>query len=143
MGRFHVRFPLAVLSLLAVGGCDDSTTLVLESNPAVTLFIDSTRCPQVRKCSTCQLLYEAYDKNGQPARTPTVLWISQNPAVATVTQAGRVEAWETGIATVVAQVQETGVTDQVSIPVTPPPVPLTCTPPGADLGPAYTGTLSL
>jgi hypothetical protein len=133
MGQFAVRFSSGFLALLAAGGCEDSTTLVLEPNPAVAIFIDASRCPEIRKCNGCQLGYEAFDKNGNPASFPTVVWTSENPTVATVNQAGRVDGWETGGATIVAEVLETGATDEVSVQVVPPPRPVTCTPP-PDLG---------
>jgi hypothetical protein len=130
MRRIGVRNPLILMSFLAIGGCDDSSTLVLDVNPATRIVIDSSRCPQVQKCARCQLEFDAFDKNGRPAQFPTVVWRSSNPAVATVDALGRVDAWATGFITVVAEVLETGATDEVTIPVTPPSSPsITCTPP--------------
>jgi hypothetical protein len=130
MRRIGVRNPLILMSFLAIGGCDDSSTLVLDVNPATRIVIDSSRCPSVQKCARCQLEFDAFDKNGRPAQFPTVVWRSSNPAVATVDALGRVDAWATGFITVVAEVLETGATDEVTIPVTPPSSPsITCTPP--------------
>jgi hypothetical protein len=118
------------MGFLGFWGCDDSTTLVLEPNPATRIVIDSSRCPQVQKCARCQLDYDAFDRNGQPAQFPTVIWTSSNPAVATVDPLGRVDAWAVGAVTIEAEVLETGASDDVSVPVVPPPSPsITCTPP--------------
>jgi hypothetical protein len=132
MRRIETRIPLIFMGFLGFGACDDSTTLVLDVNPATRIVIDSSRCPQVQKCARCQLEFDAFDRNGQPAQFPTIAWTSSNPAVATVDALGRVDGWATGIITVVAEVLETGATDDVTIPVTPPSSPsITCTPPGA------------
>ena len=132
MRRIDVRIPLIFMGFLGFGACDDSTTLVLEPNEAVRIVIDSSRCPQVQKCASCQLEFDAFDKNGKPAQFPTVLWTSSNPAVATVNGSGRVEGWATGFVTIDAEVLETGASDDVAIPVTPASSPaITCTPPGA------------
>ena len=136
MRRIYIRNPLILMGFLAFGGCDDSSTLVLDVNPATRIIIDSSRCPRVQKCARCQLEFDAFDKNGQPAQFPTVIWTSSNPAVATVDALGRVDGWAPGIVTVVAEVLETGATDDVTIPVTPPSSPsITCTPPGAQTVP--------
>jgi hypothetical protein len=130
MSRIDTRIPLILMGFLGFGACDDSTTLVLEPNPATRIVIDSSRCPSVQKCARCQLEYDAFDRNGQPAQFPTVIWTSSNPAVATVDALGRVDGWATGVVTIEAEVLETGATDDVSVPVVPPPVPsITCTPP--------------
>lgn len=132
MRRIGIRIPLIFMGFAAFGACDDSTTLVLEPNPATRIVIDSSRCPQVQKCARCQLEFDAFDKNGQPAEFPTVIWTSSNPAVASVDGLGRVDGWATGIVTIDAEVLETGASDDVTIPVTPPSSPsITCTPPGA------------
>lgn len=132
MRRIDTRIPLILMGFLAFGACDDSSTLVLDVNPATRIVIDSSRCPQVQKCARCQLEFDAFDKNGQPAQFPTVLWTSSNPAIATVDGLGRVDGWATGFITVVAEVQETGARDDVTISVTPASSPgITCTPPGA------------
>lgn len=132
MRPFYIRNSLILMGFLAFGGCDDSSTLVLDANPATRIVIDSSRCPQVQKCARCQLEFDAFDKNGKPAQFPTVIWTSSNPAVATVDALGRVDGWATGFITIVAEVLETGATDEVTIPVTPPSSPsITCTPPGA------------
>ncbi|HEY7473321.1 MAG TPA: Ig-like domain-containing protein [Gemmatimonadota bacterium] len=135
MGLRSARFPL-VIGLVAMGGpavagCDDSTTLVLDHEPAIRIVIDSSRCPRVEKCGQCQLDFEAFDKNFQPAEFPTIIWTSLNPSVATVTSQGRVNGWATGGVSIVAEVLETGAADTVSIPVVPPTGPITCTPPGS------------
>jgi hypothetical protein len=132
MRRIDIRIPLIFMGFLAFWACDDSTTLVLEPNPATRILIDSSRCPQVQKCARCQLEFEAFDKNGQPAQLPTVLWTSSDPAVASVDGLGRIDGWATGTVTIEAEVLETGASDDVTIPVTPPSRPsITCTPPGA------------
>jgi hypothetical protein len=134
MGRRSIRFR-AAMSLVAIGGavvagCDDSTTLVLDHEPATRIVIDSSRCPQVQRCGQCQLDFEAFDKNGQPAEFPTILWTSLNPSIATVNGQGRVNGWGTGGVSIIAAVLETGAADTVGIPVVPPSGPITCTPPG-------------
>jgi hypothetical protein len=129
MGKDFVRFSSLSLAFLAISGCDDSSTLVLEPNPAVRVVIDASRCPQVQQCGQCQLDYDAYDKNSQPALFPSLIWSSQNPGIATVDDAGRVSGWATGGVTIVVEVLETGATDQVNIPVVPSMI--NCTPPGA------------
>lgn len=130
MRRIQVRISLIFMGFLGFSACDDSTTLVLEPNPATRIVIDSSRCPSVQKCARCQLEFDAFDRNGQPAQFPTVIWTSSNPAVATVDDLGRVDGWATGIVTIEAEVLETGASDNVSVPVLPPPTPsITCTPP--------------
>jgi hypothetical protein len=131
MGKDFVRFSSLSLAFLAISGCDNSSTLVLEPNPAVRVVIDASRCPQVQKCGQCQLDYDAYDKNSQPAPFPTLIWSSLNPAIATVNATGRVSGWATGGVTIVVEVLETAASDSVSLPVVPPFGPVTCTPPGA------------
>jgi hypothetical protein len=119
------------MGFLGFGACDESTTLVLLPNPATRIVIDSSRCPQVQKCARCQLEFDAFDKNGQPAQFPTVVWTSSNPAVASVDALGRVDGWATGSVTIEAEVLETGASDEVTVSVSPPQSPITCTPPGA------------
>jgi hypothetical protein len=128
------------VSLSVLGsGCDDSTTLVLEPNPAVRIEIDPSRCPSVDQCSFCVLETAAFDKNSQPAPLPTLIWSSSNETVATAESRpggeGRVNGWRTGIATITVEVLETGATDQVPVAVTPPAPGITCEPPGAHRNP--------
>ncbi|HJR53001.1 MAG TPA: hypothetical protein VJ982_04725 [Gemmatimonadota bacterium] len=136
MARIPVRFAVP-LALLGSGACDDSTTLVLEPNPAVRIVIDSSRCPTVDKCSFCVLETEAFDKNSNPAPLPTLIWSSANENIATVEARpggeGRVNAWNTGVTVVTVEVLETGATDDTEVGVTPPSSPnIVCEPPGAN-----------
>lgn len=127
-----VRMPLLLMGLALLAACDDSTTLVLEPNPATRIVIQATSCPaQLPRCSGCQLEYDAFDKNSQPAPFPTVLWSSTNPSVATVDATGRVEGWSQGAVTIEAEVLETGASDAIQITVVPPFTPVTCSPPGS------------
>lgn len=126
-----VRMPLALIGLAGLWTCDDSTTLVLEPNPATRIVIQASSCPsQLARCSGCQLEFDAFDKNSQPALFPTVLWTSSNPAVASVDETGRVQAWALGEVTVEAEVLETGASDAIQIEVVPPFTTVTCTAPG-------------
>lgn len=121
MSGFMVRFSSFSLAVLAAGGCDDSTTLVLEPNPAVRVVIDNARCPQIPRCGTCVLETDAFDKNGRPAPFPTLIWSSTNQTVATVGNLAdgeaRVSGWTTGGATISVEVLETGASDQVGVTV--------------------------
>lgn len=135
MARIPVRFAVS-LALLGSGACDDSTTLVLEPNPAVRIVIDSSRCPTVDKCSFCVLETDAFDKNSNPAPLPTLIWSSANENIATVESRsggeGRVNAWSTGVTTISVEVLETGATDDTEVAVTPAASPnIVCEPPGA------------
>lgn len=131
MHRAFVRIPLPFMGLALMWGCDDSTTLVLEPNPATRIVLEASSCPrQLPRCSSCQLEYDAFDKNSQPAPLPTILWSSSNPSVATVSGTGRVEAWVQGNVTIEAEVLETGASDAVDITVIPPFTPVNCSPPG-------------
>lgn len=125
-----VRMPLFLLGLGVLWACDDSTTLVLEPNPAIRIVIDSSRCPFVTRCGRCQLEFDAFDKNSQPVTILTVVWTSSNPDVATVDALGRVDGWAVGFVTVQAEVLETGATDDAMVQVVPPSNPaITCTRP--------------
>ena len=131
MHRAFVRMPLSFMGLAVFLACDDSTTLVLEPNPATRIVLETTSCPsQLPRCSSCQLEFDAFDKNSQPAPFPTVLWTSSDPTVATVSGTGRVEAWAPGGVTIEAQVLETGASDELDITVVPPFTPVNCTAPG-------------
>ena len=123
------------VSLSVLGSaCDDSTTLVLEPNPAVRIEIDPSRCPSVDQCSFCVLETDAFDKNSNPAPLPTLIWSSANENVATVASRaggeGRVDGWTIGVTTISVEVLETGATDEVGVAVTPPAQGITCEPPG-------------
>ena len=99
MGKISVW--VAVSLIILVSACDDSTTLVLEPNPAVRIEIDPARCPSVDQCSFCVLETDAFDKNANPAPLPTLIWSSANETIATVESRpggeGRVNAWTVGI----------------------------------------------
>lgn len=131
MGKFLVRFSSFSLAFLAASGCDDSTTLVLEPNPAVRVVIDNSRCPVIQKCGTCVLETDSFDKNSQPAPFPTLIWSSANHTVATVASAtdgeARVSGWTTGGTTISVEVLETGASDQVGVTVVSSQID--CTPP--------------
>ena len=133
MAKIPVRLVM-FLVLVGAGGCDDSTTLVLEPNPAVRVEIDASRCPPIARCGSCVLETDAFDKNSQPAPFPTLLWSSGNEAVATVQPLpdgeARVTGWTTGGATITVEVQETGATDNVGVTVVSSMID--CQPPGAD-----------
>lgn len=129
MGLRTLRFSL-VFSLLAIVACDESNTLVLDHPPATRVVIDSSRCPRVERCGQCQLDFDAWDKNGQLAEFPTILWTSQNPSRATVNNTGRVNGWTDGSVSIIASVLETGAADTVNLAVVPPNGNITCTPPG-------------
>lgn len=124
-----IRVSLVGIAIAASARCDDSTTLVLEPNPAVTVFIDASKCPRIPACSRCQLEYEGFDKNGKPAPFPTLIWSSENPSVATVNQSGRVDGWRAGNATIAVEVLETGASDQETVEILPSSSHVTCTPP--------------
>ena len=51
------------LALLPVAGCDESTTLVLEPNPAVRILIDASRCSVIPRCRSCVLETDAFDRD--------------------------------------------------------------------------------
>lgn len=131
MARVPVRLVI-FLVLFWGAGCDDSTTLVLEPNPAVRVVIDSSRCPTIDRCASCILETEAFDKNSQPAPFPTLLWSSANEAIATVESRpggeGRVNGWTTGTTTISVEVLETGASDQTEVAVVPSMI--NCQPPG-------------
>lgn len=130
MGLRTLRFSL-VFSLLSVVACDESNTLVLDHPPATRVVIDSSRCPRVEKCGQCQLEFDAWDRNGQPAEFPTIVWTSLNPSAATVTPSGRVNGWTVSPGVrIIAAVLETGAADTVNIAVVARNPPITCTPPG-------------
>jgi hypothetical protein len=131
MGRILVRFSSFSLCVLAAAGCDESTTLVLDPNPAVRIVIENARCPVITRCGTCVLETDAFDKNSQPAPFPTLLWSTANGAIATVEGMAdgeaRVSGWTTGGTTVAVEVLETGATDQVEVTIVPSLID--CTPP--------------
>jgi hypothetical protein len=131
MSPTFVRIPLLLIGLGTSIACDESTTLVLDPNPATRIVIDASRCPQasVLRCSECQLDFQAFDKNGQEARFPTVLWSSADPAIASVDAVGRVAGWTPGEVTIEASVQETGASDEVELLVVQPARPVSCSPP--------------
>lgn len=130
MGLRTLRFSL-VFCLLPIVACDESTTLVLDHPPATRVVIDSSRCPRVEKCGQCQLEFDAWDKNGQPAEFPTIVWTSLNQAAATVTPTGRVNGWEVSPGVrIIAAVLETGAADTVNLAVVSRNPPINCTPPG-------------
>ena len=129
MGLRMLGFSL-VFSLLPIVACDESNTLVLDHPPATRVVIDSSRCPRVEKCGQCQLDFDAWDRNGQPAEFPTIVWTSLNPSAATVNSQGRVNGWALGSARIIAAVLETGAADTVNIAVVARTPPITCTPPG-------------
>lgn len=120
MARIPVRIAV-FLALLGAGGCDDSTTLVLDPNPAVRVEIDASRCPSISKCGSCVLETEAFDKNSQPAPFPTLIWSSANENIATVEARpggeARVNGWTTGGTSISVEVLETGATDNVGVTV--------------------------
>ena len=135
MEKIPVR--LAVfLTLLGSGACDDSTTLVLDPNPAVRVEIDASRCPTIARCASCILETDAFDKNSQPAPFPTLLWTSGNEIIATVEARpdgeARVNGWTTGGTSISVEVLETGATDNVGVTVTSSMID--CQPPGANRG---------
>jgi hypothetical protein len=119
--------------VLVAAGCDDSTTLVTDVNPAVRVVIDASRCPIVSKCGSCVLETDAFDKNSQPAQFPTLLWSSANTSIATVDGLtdgqARVNGWVTGGTRVFVEVLETGAADTVGVTVGPSMI--NCQPPGA------------
>jgi len=131
MGKFPAQFSTVFLVILAAGGCEDSTTLVLEPNPAVRIVIDASRCPLIQRCGQCVLASDAYDKNSRPAPFPTLIWSSENASIATVMGAqngeARVNGWGLGGTTVAVEVLETGASDEVSVTVRPSMID--CTPP--------------
>lgn len=133
MARNPVRLALSLI-FLAGGGCDDSTTLVLEPNPAVRVEIDASRCPTIARCGSCILETAAFDKNSQPAPFPTLLWSSGNQSIATVEARpdgeARVSGWTTGGTSITVEVQETGATDNVGVTVVPSMID--CQPPGGN-----------
>lgn len=131
MGKFPAQFSTVFLVILAAGGCEDSTTLVLEPNPAVRIVIDNSRCPVIQKCGTCVLETDAFDKNSKPAPFPTLIWTSTNHTVATVVNAtdgqARVSGWTTGGTMISVEVLETGASDQVGVTVVQSQI--NCSPP--------------
>ncbi len=133
MARIPVRLALYAI-LLAGVGCDDSTTLVLEPNPAVRIVIDTSRCPTIDRCSSCILETDAFDKNSQPAPFPTLIWSSANETIATVeSRSGgeaRVNGWTTGATVISVEVLETGASDETEVAVVPSMI--NCQPPGAN-----------
>ena len=129
MGLRMLGFSL-VFSLLPIVACDESNTLVLDHPPATRVVIDSSRCPRVEKCGVCQLEFDAWDRNGQPAEFPTIVWTSLDPSAATVNSQGRVSGWALGSARIIAAVLETGAADTVNVAVVARNPPITCTPPG-------------
>lgn len=137
MARNRVRLATCLIPLLA-GGCDDSTTLVLEPNPAVRIEIDAGRCPTISRCGSCVLETDAFDKNSNPAPFPTLIWSSGNQNIATVEARpdgqAVVNGWTTGGTSISVEVLETGATDNVGVTVTPSMI--ACQPPGADRNPA-------
>ena len=132
----HVRVSTAFLGFLALTACDNSNTLVLEPNPAIRVVLDALLCPSVQACGTCLLKADGFDKNGQPAPFPTLIWSSDNPSRATVEQTGRVNGWRAGSVTIRVEVLETGASDEVTFPVVVNPN-IPCTPP-ASVGPTTT-----
>jgi hypothetical protein len=140
MGKISVWVAVSLITLGAA--CDDSTTLVLEPNPAVRIEIDPSRCPSVDQCSFCVLETEAFDKNANPAPLPTLIWSSANETIATVASRaggeGRVDGWTVGITSISVEVLETGATDAVSVAVTPPAQGIVCEPPGGNRNPPAT-----
>lgn len=134
MGWKRVRLSLACLGLMFLGSsCDDSTTLVLEPNPATRVVIDASSCPRVEACATCTLRAEGFDKNGRLAPFPTLVWTSLDPLRATVEQTGRVNGWRGGNVTIHVEVLETGAFDEVTFPVVINPF-VPCNPPAAAAG---------
>ncbi len=130
MARIPVGLTVSLVLLGAVG-CDESTTLVLERNPAVRIIIDPSRCPLITKCSSCLLGTDAFDKNSRPTEFPTLRWSSSNHAIATVEELpngeARINGWTVGSATISVEVVETNATDDVSVTVESSLV--NCTPP--------------
>lgn len=135
MPRIPVRL-VAQLTLLAGVGCDDSTTLVLDPNPAVRIEIDASRCPFVAKCGSCVLETDAFDKNSQPAPFPTLVWSSANETIATVEARpdgeARISGWTTGGTSISVEVLETGASDNVGVTVVSSMI--NCQPPGGHRG---------
>ena len=134
MAKIPVR--LAFLIVLSAGGCDDSTTLVLDPNPAVRIEIDASRCPTVARCGSCVLETAAFDKNSQPAPFPTLIWSSANESIATVESRpdgeARVNGWSTGGTSISVEVLETGASDNVGVTVVQSMI--NCQPPGGSRG---------
>jgi hypothetical protein len=135
MARIPVRLALSVI-LLAGGGCDESTTLVLDPNPAVRIEINASRCPTVARCGSCVLETAAFDKNSQPAPFPTLIWSSANESIATVESRpdgeARVNGWSTGGTSISVEVLETGASDNVGVTVVQSMI--NCQPPGGSRG---------
>ena len=135
MARIPVRLALSVI-LLAGGGCDESTTLVLDPNPAVRVEIDASRCPTIARCGSCILETAAFDKNSQPAPFPTLIWSSANENIATVEARpdgeARVNGWTTGGTSISVEVLETGATDNVGVTIVSSMI--NCQPPGGFRG---------
>jgi hypothetical protein len=131
MARNGVRLAVCLIPLFA-GGCDESTTLVLEPNPAVRIEIDASRCPTIARCGSCTLETAAFDKNSNPAPFPTLLWSSANENIATVEARAdgeaRVNGWTTGGTAISVEVLETGATDNVGVTVVSSMID--CQPPG-------------
>lgn len=132
MAKIPVRLAVSLI-LLGTGGCDDSTTLVLDPNPAVRIVIDASRCPTIARCGSCILETDAFDKNSQPAPFPTLLWSSGNENIATVDARpdgeARVNGWTTGGTSISVEVLETGASDNVGVTVVTSMIQ--CQPPGA------------
>ena len=133
----RIPVPMAVsLVFLGTGGCDESTTLVLEPNPAVRVEIDASRCPSIAKCGSCVLETDSFDKNSQPAQFPTLIWSSGNETIATVETRpdgeARVNGWTTGETSISVEVLETGAADNVNVRVVSSMID--CQPPGGSRG---------
>jgi hypothetical protein len=133
MARIPVRLVISLV-LLGAGGCDESTTLVLDPNPAVRVEIDASRCPTISKCGSCILETDAFDKYSQPEPFPTLHWTSGNENIATVEARpegeARVNGWTTGGTSISVEVMETGATDNVGVTVVSSMI--NCQRPGAD-----------
>jgi hypothetical protein len=135
MAKIPVRLALSMV-LMAGGGCDESTTLVLEPNPAVRIEIDASRCPRITKCGSCVLETVSVDKNSQPAPFPTLIWSSSNEDIATVETRpdgeARVNGWTVGETSISVEVLETGASDNVGVRVVSSMID--CQPPGGSRG---------
>ena len=133
MAKIPVRLMISTV-LLGAGGCDDSTTLVLDPLPAVRVEINASRCPTIARCASCILETAAFDKNSQPAPFPTLIWSSANENIATVESRpdgeARVNGWTTGGTSISVEVLETGATDNVGVTVVPSQID--CQPPGGN-----------
>ena len=140
----------ALILFLAVSCTDQSTQPSVLEAPAAAQYStakpwDLTIAPKSASLVTgdsVQLVATVIDRWDRPIDPSRVMWMSANPAIATVSSTGKVKGLQAGSAKILAGISSLRDTAQITV-ATATPVAITTTAlPGATVGTAYGQTLT-